>query len=130
MKDFCLKCDFYKEKTCKSLCVDAEAWVSQDHIHQDTRLVYVGSGAKLDYLANDSTLDLAEMQTDVRLGIQEWHYVKTAGLTEQQMQVTWLYYWEKLTQTEIGKKLGIAQKNVHKHLVYAKKKLTKMLKSD
>lgn len=126
MIDYCVGC--WCEDTCDKLCKEAEAYTAQDHVHQDTRLVYVGSGAKLDYLANDSTLDLAEMQTDVRLGIQEWHYVKNCGLTEQQMQVTWLYYWERLTQTEIGKKLGITQQTVQQHLEYAKKKLIKMLK--
>lgn len=126
MIDYCEGCR--DVETCEELCDEAEAYTAQDHVHQDTRLVYVGSGAKLDYLANSSTLDLAEMQTDVRLGIQEWHYVKNCGLTEQQMQVTWLYYWEKLTQTEIGKKLGISQRAVSYHIEYAKKKLIKMLK--
>lgn len=126
MIDYCVGC--WCEDTCDELCPECEEYTAQDHVHQDTRLVYVGSGAKLDYLANDATLSLEEMQNDVRLGMQEWHYVKEAKLTDQQMQVVWLYYWEKLTQVEIGKKLGIAQKNVHKHLVYAKKKLIKMLK--
>ena len=128
MIDYCLGC--CTSESCEELCEEAEKWAAQDHVHQSTHLVYVGGGAKLDYLALDSTLNLAEMQTDVRLGIYEWHYVKKCGLTEQQMQVTWLYYWEKLTQEEIGIKLGISQQAVAKHVKYAKKKLIKILTSD
>ena len=126
MIDYCVGC--WCEDTCDELCPEAEKYTAQDHVHQDTRLVYVGSGNKLDYLANSSTLDLSEMQTDIRLGMTEWHYVKQAKLTDQQMQVTWLYHWEKLTQVEIGKKLGITQQTVQQHLEYAKKKLIKLLK--
>jgi len=126
MIDYCVGC--WDEDTCEELCDECEEYTSQDHVHQDTRLVYVGSGNKLDYLANDSTLDLAEMQTDVRLGIQEWHYVKQAKLTDQQTQVMWLYHWEKMTMPQIGKKLGITKQTVHQHLDYAKKKLIKLLK--
>ena len=126
MIDYCVGC--WCEDTCNKLCDETEEYTAQDHVHQSTYIVYVGSGAKLDYLANDSALTLAEMQTDVRLGIQEWHYVKNCGLTEQQMQVTWLYYWEKMTQVEIAKKLGISQPAVSYHLEYAKKKLIKLLK--
>ena len=126
MIDYCLDC--WKQRDCELLCKEAEEYAAQDHVHQDTRLVYVGSGAKLDYLAFESALDLSEMQNDIRLGIQEWHYVKQAKLTDQQMQVMWLYYWEKMTQVQIGRKLGITQQTVQQHLEYAKKKLIKLLK--
>lgn len=128
MIDYCVGC--WCEDTCDKLCDEAEEYTAQDHVHQSTHLVYVGSGAKLDYLANDSDLTLADMQTDVRLGIQEWHYVKQAKLTEQQMQTVWLYYWEKLTMKQIGVKLEISEPTVHKHIRYAKKKLIKMLKPE
>ncbi len=33
-------------------------------------------------------------------------------LTERQRQVIQMYFWDEMTQEEIGKELGIAQKNV------------------
>ena len=128
MIDYCLDC--LAHDTCEFLCKEAEVYAAQDHVRQNNRLVYTGNEPKLDYLAQLSTLSLAEMQTDVQLGIQEWHYVKKAGLTDQQMQCMWLYFWDKLIQVEIGEKLGITQQTVQQHLEYGKKKLIKMLKSE
>jgi DNA-directed RNA polymerase sigma subunit (sigma70/sigma32) len=118
------------EDTCDKLCDECEEYTDQDYVGRDPQHIAYVSPNSLGYLAESQTLDLAEMQTDVRLGMTEWHYVKKAKLTDQQMQVVWLYYWEKMTQTQIGKKLGVTQQTVHQHLEYAKKKLIKLLKPE
>ncbi len=125
MMDLCTKCD--DRDDCEKLCLPAELWAGQDHVHQDTNLVYISSEKTLEYLDFWANLNLAEMQTDVTLGIQEWHYVKNCGLTDQQMQCVWLYYWEKFTQKKVAKILSISEPTVHKHLKYAKKKLVKVV---
>ena len=131
MIDLCTNCPHDKiRETCYEICEEAEAWAEQDQVEIDPQHLTYVSPAALEYIAHKQTLTHAEMQTDVRLGMIEWHYVKTAKLTEQQMQVVWLYYWEKLTMREIGKKLGIGHPRVHKHLTLAKKKLIKILKSE
>ncbi len=126
MIDLCTECND-RSKDCTKLCKAAELWASQDHIHQDTNLIYISNQTTLDYLDFWANLNLAEMQTDVTLGIQEWHYVKKCRLTDQQMQCVWLYYWEKYTQKKVAKILGISEPTVHKHLKYAKKKLVKIV---
>lgn len=48
---------------------------------------------------------------------------KASKLTERQIQVCRLYYYDQLTQEEVSKKLGISQQAVLDHLVKVKKKL-------
>ena len=129
MIDCCTNCPNNKTReTCTELCAEAETWADQDYFEENPKVVTYATERTLEKLQTLWSLDLAEMQTDVRLGIQEWHYVKNCGLTDQQMQAMWLYYWEKLTQAEIAVKLSISEPTVNKHLRYAKKKLIKMLK--
>lgn len=128
MIDLCTECS--DRNYCSKLCLAAELWTSQDHVHQSKLLLYISSGDTLDYLDFWANLNLAEMQTDVRLGIQEWHYVKNCGLTDQQMQCVWLYFWEKYTMKKIGTILSISRRAVGYHIKYAKKKLVKVLKVD
>ncbi len=130
MIDLCTNCTDPGPDECETLCSQAEEWAEQDQIELDPQYLAYVTPAALEYIAHKQTLTHAEMQTDVRLGIQEWHYVKQAKLTDQQMQVTWLYYWEKLTMKEIAKKLSISEPTVHQHLEYAKKKLIKLLKPE
>jgi RNA polymerase sigma factor (sigma-70 family) len=132
MKDLCTGCN--KRDNCVELCQNAEDWANQDYIEKHWRLTYIGSLDRLDWLANSEhifPLSLKEMQTEDELNLQDWKFVEEeCNLTEQQMQCLYLYYWEKHTQKEIGEKLGIARVTVTKHIKYAKKKLTKMLKSE
>ena len=129
MKDLCTDC--VDRDICEELCDKALEWADQDHVEKHWRISYVENLDRLDWLANHvSTLSLQEMQNEVELNLEDWKFVSSeCKLTEQQSQCMYLYYWEKLTQTEIGKKLGISQPAVVKHIKYAKKKLTKMLKS-
>lgn len=128
MKDLCTGCD--DRDACVKLCKEAEEWASQDKVEKHWRMRYVGSLDRLDWLANHvSTLTLQEMQNEVELNLEDWKALKDCKLTKQQMQCMYLYYWEEDTQKEIGEKLGIKQQVVSQHIEYAKKKLTKMLKS-
>lgn len=130
MIDLCLECPHDKDReTCEKLCPEAEEWAAQDHVKQDGHhLVYVAPKT-LDYLADKQTLTHEEMVDDSKLGIKEWHYVKKCGLTDQQMQCMWLYYWEEHTQVEIAELLDISQPTVNQHLEYGRKKLKKLLQT-
>lgn len=129
MIDLCTKCKDPGRDKCMELCAEAEAWASQDEVLEDPQhIAYVGRGAKLDYLALESTLTFAEMQSDTELSIEDWHFCRGANLTEQQMQCMWLYYWDKRTQSYIANELEISQQMVAKHLKYSRKKVLKMIK--
>ncbi|MFX1512614.1 MAG: sigma factor-like helix-turn-helix DNA-binding protein [Promethearchaeota archaeon] len=128
MIGYCNECP--DRDMCEDLCEAALAWADQDQFEEDPNKIVYASPRSLAYLQDEFPLKYNEMIGDIDLGIQEWHYVKKCGLTEQQMQCMWLYYWEKLTLVEIGEKLGITKQTVHQHLVYAKKKLVKMLKNE
>jgi len=44
-------------------------------------------------------------------------------LTDKQLEVVQMYFWDDMTQQEIAKELGTSQQMVAKHLKYALKKL-------
>ncbi len=49
--------------------------------------------------------------------------LRLAGLTRRQTQCLSLYYFDGLSQTEIGVELGVGQRSVSQHLAYGRKKL-------
>lgn len=54
--------------------------------------------------------------------------LKKAQLTEKQMEVVKLHYFEQYSQGETAKKLGITQQAVDSHVSNIKRKINKVLK--
>lgn len=66
-------------------------------------------------------IDQVDLLLDIDMMLAE------AQLTEKQLQVIQLYYFNQFTQEEVSKKMGISQQAVLDHLKKAKTKLVKVL---
>lgn len=73
--------------------------------------------------------DTTEIVTDIELQEEIVELLEDV-LTERQKQVICMYFWEGMTQEQIGKKLGIAQKNVSTNLQNSLDTLKKCINYD
>lgn len=66
-------------------------------------------------------IDQVDLLIDLELLLEE------AGLTEKQMQVVELYFYNQYTQEEVSKVLNVSQQAVLDHIKKVKQKINKVL---
>ena len=123
MKDYCLKCTDPGRENCTKLCERVLWYADQDQVSGFSMTEFREHEWQLDKDAMESSLTWAEMIDDSVLGIEEWHLISGAGLTDQQTQCIWLYFWDDRTLEEIAERLGLNHKTVHEHIAYGKRKI-------
>lgn len=103
---------------------EREAYVSQDHVHRDSRLIYMNA----DLL---SVCDARNEETwaDIILDESKFEFLKKIKLTDRQRYCFNENIIYGRTQEDIGTELGIPQQTVSFHVNRARKKICKYLKN-
>jgi RNA polymerase sigma factor (sigma-70 family) len=108
---------------------EREAYVNQDYVPKDDRILSVGGDAELDWLRmHHSPMDYACIVHDFELGEEEIEVIKKCGLTERQEKCIIMHYVDGMSERDIGKRLSISQPTVHEHLEVGREKIWKELK--
>jgi len=101
-----------------------EEYANKDWVGRDSRIVYVDNNY-LDSMNGTTDLSLG----DIILNSEDLAFIDKAGLTQRQRDCLFFNAWEGWTQQKIGKYLNIPQQTVSFHIIQAKKKILKFIKS-